>query len=263
MPHWLSCLGPLGPAWIRALCHALATAHAALLLGGTDATDATKHSVLYVGFGHDDPCPLDNAQPASPDAALSQLRDGSSWAAMLRWLPGTNAALDWIMRVRHHPASSSAALLALIDDPGGPAALQALRAGADAVLDPHSPPLIQAQLARLRHRMAPPPAGWLCLAPGWSLHAAPRELRREGVAQPLQPQLFRLLWALCQRPGHVVSPASLRVALDIPARANAQALHTAVGKLRRLLRQHGLDEHLHTMHGSGYRWSVQAIRSDP
>jgi DNA-binding response OmpR family regulator len=45
------------------------------------------------------------------------------------------------------------------------------------------------------------------------------------------------------------------VALDIPARADAQALHTAVGRLRRLLRRHGLDAHLQTLHGSGYRWT--------
>ena len=222
--------------------------------GAGEAT--TKHSVLYVGFGHPAPRPLDNSQAAEPDTALRQLVDGSSWAAMLRCAEQARAATDWIMRVRHHPASAQAVLLALVEDPGGPMALQALRAGADAVVGLRfMPALLQAQLARLRERVAPEPAGRLDVAPECTLDARTRELRGVGACQTLQPQQFRLLWALCERPGRVLSPASLRVALDIPARADAQALHTAVGRLRRLLRRHGLDAHLQTLHGSGYRWT--------
>ncbi len=216
----------------------------------------TKHSVLYVGFGHSAARPLDNSQEAQPEAALRQLVDGSSWAVVLRCAEQARAATDWIMRVRHHPASSQAVVLALVEDPGGPLALQALRAGADAVVGLRCmPALLQAQLARLRQRVAHEPAGQLNVAPDTTLDAPTRELRCGDECQALQPQLFRLLWALCERPGRVLSPASLRVALDIPARADAQALHTAVGRLRRLLRQHGLDAHLQTLHGSGYRWT--------
>ncbi|MBU6440148.1 MAG: response regulator transcription factor [Betaproteobacteria bacterium] len=224
-----------------------------------DGEPAVKHSVLYVGFGHAAPRPLDNSQAAEPDTALKQLADGSSWAAMLRCAEQARAATDWIMRVRHHPASSQAVLVALLEDPGGPLALQALRAGADAVVGLRfAPALLQAQLARLRERVAPVPAGWLSVAPDSTLDAPTRELRCGNERQTLQPQLFRLLWALCERPGRVLSAASLRVALDIPARADAQALHTAVGRLRRLLQRHGLDAHLQTLHGSGYRWAGTA-----
>ncbi len=216
---------------------------------------APKHSVLYVGFDHGLPCPLDNAQATCPETALSQLRQGCSWAALLHCAGHASPALDWMMRVRHDPASASAVLLALVDDSQGPVALQALRAGADVVQAAAAPaPLLQAQLARLRERVAPPPNGSLRIGQGCSLHAQARELRHPGGARSLQPQLFRLLWALCERPGRVLSSSSLRVALDIPARADAQALHTAVGKLRRLLREHGLGEQLQTVHGSGYRW---------
>ncbi|WP_297914036.1 winged helix-turn-helix domain-containing protein [Thiomonas sp.] len=220
-----------------------------------DRTD-TKHSVLYVGFGHGAQRPLDNSQSADPDTALRQLVDGSSWAAMLRCAEQARAATDWIMRVRHHPASSQAVLMALVEDPGGPMALQALRAGADVVVGLRFvTPVLQAQLARLRERVAPVPAGWLGVAPGSTLDAQTRELRCGERRESLQPQLFRLMWALCERPGRVLSAASLRVALDIPARADAQALHTAVGRLRRVLRPHGLDGHVQTLHGSGYRWT--------
>ena len=241
----LACV--LAHAWRAPLGHALA------LLGC--GTSPTRHSVLYVGF--DDPAasPLDNSQAASPETALSQLGDGSSWAAMLRCPAHARAAIDWIMRVRHHPGSSQAVLLALADDPAGPVALQALRAGADVVLAATvEPPLLQAQLARLRERVAPPPAGRLFPAPGCALHAATRQLQLPAANVALAPQMFRLLWALCERPGRVLDAASLRVALDIPARADAQVLHTAVGKLRRVLREHGLDGPLQTVHGSGYRW---------
>jgi DNA-binding response OmpR family regulator len=254
MPHCLPTLGLLGPLLTAWLPHALPglLGHAALSAG---STEPTRHSVLYVDFSRGAACPLDNAQPASPALALEQLRDGSSWAAMLRCAPDSGAPLDWIMGVRHHPESAHAVLLALVDDAAGPIALQALRAGADAVLDGRSPAMVQAQLARLRQRVAPEPVGCLCLAPGCSLHADSRELRQADTTRALQPQLFRLLWALCERPGRVLNPATLRVALDIPARADSQALHTAVGRLRRLLRECGLHEHLQTVHGSGYRWA--------
>lgn len=245
----LACV--LAHAWRMSLGHALG------LLGCS--ASPIRHSVLYVGF--DDPAssPLDNSQTASPEAALSQLGDGSSWAAMLRCAAQARSAIDWIMRVRHHPGSSQAVLLALADDPAGPVALQALRAGADVVLAAGiEPPLLQAQLARLRERVAPPPAGRLFPAPGCALHATTRQLQLPAATLALSPQMFRLLWALCERPGRVLDASSLRVALDIPARADAQALHTAVGKLRRLLREHRLDGLLQTVHGSGYRWSPPA-----
>ena len=245
----LACV--LAHAWRAPLGHALA-------LLGCSAPPA-RHSVLYVGFDDPAPSPLDNSQAATPDTALSQLGDGSSWAAMLRCTAQARTAIDWIMRVRHHPGSSRAVLLSLADDPAGPVALQALRAGADVVLAATvEPPLLQAQLARLRERVAPPPAGRLFPAPGCALHAATRQLQLPAATLALAPQMFRLLWTLCERPGRVLDAASLRVALDIPARADAQSLHTAVGKLRRVLREHGLDGPLQTVHGSGYRWSPPA-----
>ncbi len=225
---------------------------------------ARKHSVLYVGFEPPLDCPLSNAQPASPEVALAQLSDGSSWAAVLHHGARSRQALDWIMRVRHHPASAGAVLLAMVDDSQGPLALQALRAGADVVLPAAAPPpLLQAQLARLRERVAPAALGSLHILPGHSLHAQARELRGPRSAQRLQPQLFRLLWTLCEHPGRVVDSASLRVALDIPARADAQALHTAVGKLRRVLREHALAAHLQTVHASGYRWVLEPVAPLP
>lgn len=253
MPHCLLPLGLLARSLSVWLPHGVpALLGHALAAGGAAPT---KHSVLYVDLGRGEACPLDNAQPASPPAALAQLRDGSSWAAVLRCGRDPGPALDWITVVRHHPESADAVLVALVDDIAEPTALQALRAGADAILDARSPTLVQAQLARLRQRVAPQPIGCLWLAAGWELDAATRELRHAGGAHGLPPQLFRLLWALCERPGRVLNAASLRVVLDIPARADAQALHTAVGKLRRVLRAHGLDGRLQTVHGSGYRWA--------
>ena len=67
-----------------------------------------------------------------------------------------------------------------------------------------------------------------------------------------------LLWTLGAASGRVVGTGALRVALDIPARARDEALHTAVGRLRRLLRPHALDARLQTVHGAGYRWAEEA-----
>uniref|UniRef100_E6PU95 Putative transcriptional regulatory protein n=1 Tax=mine drainage metagenome TaxID=410659 RepID=E6PU95_9ZZZZ len=70
----------------------------------------------------------------------------------------------------------------------------------------------------------------------------------------LPPQLFHLLWTLAAQAGHVLGPQALRLAMDIPARAQADTVHTAVGRLRRALRPLGLHNHVQTVHGVGYRW---------
>ena len=218
-------------------------------------TAAERHSVLYVDLsGADVPCPLGNAQTLDPESALRHLRDGSSWAALL-YAPDASAELcAWLMRVRHEASSASAALLVLLDSNAANAAA-ALRAGADVALPRHSTPeLLKAQLARLRERVAPPPLGTLVLGPRMLLQAPTRQLWIDGEPRTLQPQPFRLLWTLAAAAGRVVGTGTLRVALDVPARARDEALHTAVGRLRRLLRAHAQEARLQTVHGSGYRW---------
>ncbi len=227
-----------------------------LLPRGSIDCAPTRHSVLHVEFAAPvRPCPISNAQTTDSESALRHLRDGSSWAALLG-APLAGAELcAWLMRARHDTDCVSAALLVLLDDPGTAAA--ALRAGADAVL-PRSvaPDVVTAQLARLRERVAPPPLGVLQLATGLVLQAPTRQLWIEGRPCVMQAQPFRLLWTLGAAAGRVVGPGALRAALDIPARAQDEALHTAVGRLRRLLRVHALDAHLQTVHGAGYRWAA-------
>ena len=221
----------------------------------------TRHSVLHVEFAAPPwPCPIDNAQTTDAESALRHLRDGSSWAALLG-APRAGAELcAWLMRVRHDADSTGAALLVLLDHVDTAAA--ALRAGADAVLPrAAAAEVVKAQLARLRERVAPPPLGVLQLAAGVLLQAPTRQLWIDGSPRALQTQPFRLLWTLAAASGRVVGPGTLRAALDIPARAHDEALHTAVGRLRRLLRPHALDVHLQTVHGAGYRWAA-AYKAD-
>ncbi len=228
------------------------------LLTGTLGTE--RHSVLYVDFSASGaPCPLGNAQTVDRESALRHLRDGSSWAALLGARDASPELCAWLMRVRHEASSASTALLVLLDAAAPPdAAAAALRAGADVALPRHSPPeLLKAQLARLRERVAPPPLGTLALGPRMLLQAPTRQLWIDGRPHALQPQPFRLLWTLAAASGRVVGTGALRVALDVPARARDEALHTAVGRLRRLLRAHAQDARLQTVHGSGYRWAPE------
>jgi DNA-binding response OmpR family regulator len=222
--------------------------------------DTERHSVLYVDFsGSAASCPLGNAQTVDAEAALRHLRDGSSWAALLHARDVSPELCSWLMRIRHEPSSASAALLVLLDAATpGDAAAAALRAGADVALPRHSAPdLLKAQLARLRERVAPPPLGTLALGARMVLQAPTRQLWIDGRPHALQPQPFRLLWTLAAASGRVVGTGALRVALDVPARARDEALHTAVGRLRRLLRAHAQDARLQTVHGSGYRWDPE------
>ena len=228
------------------------------LFAGTVGTE--RHSVLYVDFsGTQAPCPLGNAQTLDAEGALRHLRDGSSWAALAIARDASPELCAWLMRVRHEASSASAALLVLLDAAAPvDAAAATLRAGADVALPRHSgSDLLKAQMARLRERVAPPPLGTLALGPRMVLQAPTRQLWIDGRPLALQPQPFRLLWTLAAASGRVVGTGALRVALDVPARARDEALHTAVGRLRRLLRAHAQDARLQTVHGSGYRWAPE------
>lgn len=217
-----------------------------------------KHSVLSVRFSSASAdCNDTNSQPVTPQDALSRLHDGDAWAVLAVSGHDTAELTTWLMRLRQQSGGRLPGVVAFLPDPASPSALAALRAGADAVLSLDSPgELIRAQLGRLHERVAPKPAGWLQLEPGLALEAEARRLHVGEHKIDFPQQLFRLLWALAARGEHVLSPQALRLAMDIPARAQADTVHTAVGKLRRALRTHGLHERLQTVHGFGYRWRL-------
>ncbi len=225
---------------------------------------ALKHAVLRVRFafaGAD--CADANSQPVAPGEALLRLREGDAWAALLSSGHDVRELTDWLMLLRHQPGGRLPGVLALLPEVAGPGALAALRAGACAVLQHDSPAaLIRAQLARLRERVAPQPDGWLQLDGGLALDGAARHLRLGSQALTLPPQLFHLLWALAARAGHVLGPQALRLAMDIPARAHTDTVHTAVGRLRRALRPLGVERRLQTVHGVGYRWAEPDAEAD-
>lgn len=220
-----------------------------------------KHAVLRVRFasaGAD--CADANSQLVAPDEALVRLREGDAWAALLSSGHDVRELSDWIMVLRHQPGGRLPGVLALLPDVADPGALAALRAGADALLQhDSSAALIRTQLARLRERVAPQPNGWLPLDGGLALDGASRHLCLHGNTLALPPQIFHLLWTLAARAGHVLGPQALRLAMDIPARAHADSVHTAVGRLRRMLRPLGLEARLQTVHGVGYRWVESGV----
>ncbi|OZB57403.1 MAG: hypothetical protein B7X31_15080 [Thiomonas sp. 13-66-29] len=220
-------------------------------------SDPVKHSVLCVRFDTScADCGDPNSQPVQPEEALQRLRAGDAWAALAVSGHDTHELTTWAMRLRHQPSGWLPGVVALLPDVAAPGALAALRAGVDAVLlQGSTAPLIRAQLARLRERVAPQPDGWMVLDDTLALQEQTRQLRVGTQSVELAPQLFHLLWSLAAQRGHVMSPQALRLAMDIPARAHPDTVHTAVGRLRRALRPHGLDVRLQTVHGVGYRWA--------
>ncbi len=215
-----------------------------------------KHSVLCVRFaGVPDDCADPNCQPVTPAEALARLREGDAWAVLALSGHDTTELTTWLMQLRGRQDGRLPGVVAFVPDVASPSALAALRAGADALLQPDSPrELIRAQLDRLHERVAPQPSGWLPIEPGLALDAAVRCLHVGTQRIEFSQQLFRLLWALAARAEQVLSPQALRVAMDIPARARADSVHTAVGKLRRALRPLDLHLRVETVHGAGYRW---------
>lgn len=249
--------------------HGLMGAHAwalplfqgrALLIG---AVANELRAVLHVRFGDDvTPCPTGNAQTVEPEQALVQLQQGRSWAVLICCGDDQLQSIyTWLMRLRQSQQGREATVLTLVDDLTSACAPRLLRAGADLVL-PYITPSAQLslQIERLAKRLSHTLDGVLELAPGLVLIAATCELEHGNQRHALPPQSLRLLWALGSQPSQVLSIMRLRMALDIPAAANDQALHTAVARLRRQLRPLGLADALQTLHRVGYRWSLTPQR---
>jgi DNA-binding winged helix-turn-helix (wHTH) protein/TolB-like protein len=90
------------------------------------------------------------------------------------------------------------------------------------------------------------------------------ELRRAGVAVPIQDLPFRLLAALIERPGEIVSRAELTTRLwgsDTFVDA-AAGLNTAVAKLRDALDDHERPAFIETVPKRGYRF-VAPVETGP
>lgn len=219
---------------------------------------AVKHSVLSLRFASAAiACQDNNSQPVDADEALRRLQTGDAWAVLAASGEDVRELTNWLMRLRQRIGGRLPGVIVLLPDCASPGAMAALQAGADALLPLDSPPLlIRAQLARLRERVAPQPEDRIQLEPCLELDAQTRTLRLLDHTLPLPTQQFHLLWSLGARAGEVLSTQALRLAMDIPARAHADTVHTAVARLRRLLRPHDLHHRVQTVHGAGYRWSA-------
>ena len=223
-----------------------------------------KHSVLRLRFDSAPSSCLDvNSQQVEVDEALLRLQAGDAWAALAASGDDVQALTNWLMRLRQRVGGRLPGVIAFLPDCASPGAMAALKAGADALLPLDSPPtLIRSQLARLRERIAPQPEGRILLEPDLELDGQTRRLRIQDRHLTLPTQQFHLLWTLGARPGEVLSTQELRLAMDIPARAQADTVHTAVARLRRHLRPHALHQRVQTVHGAGYRWAASGAEHD-
>ncbi len=228
-------------------------AWAALLSSGHDVRDMTDWLML---LRHQPGGRLPGALALLPDVAdpgaLAALRAGAD--AVLHMTSTAALIRAQLGRLRERVAPQPDGWLQLDDD----LALdgQARRLDLSATIRPpaDSPQAGPGSLgAALRL-----PGSALLHAQANSPQGGPRDLgalHPEGMRSlVLPPQLFQLLWALAAQAGHVLGPQALRLAMDIPAQAQADTVHTAVGRLRRALRPLGLHEHVQTVHGVGYRW---------
>ncbi len=216
-----------------------------------------NHSVLQVRFGADAPvCHDRNNEPLDPEVAQQRLLYQTlSWAALLCCGPDPQPLLRWTARLRSAPQGHIPVLVTLLPDPGSPAGIAALQAGVDALLPGDSPaPLIRAQLQQLRRRLTGLQRPAMQLVDGVRLDADHRRVTCGERSVTLSPKLFALLWHLAQRPGEVATVQSLRLAMDIPARAADDAVHTAARRLRSALRPLGLHDRVQTVWGAGYVW---------
>jgi Response regulators consisting of a CheY-like receiver domain and a winged-helix DNA-binding domain len=192
----------------------------------------------------------------SAESALRRLRDGDAWGVVLSIGGSLEEAIDWLQRLRNSTCGRETVVLALCESAHSGDALRLLRAGADTTLPAEADSaLVLAQLDSLRRRLLAEPEGeWLGERETLALDARRREAWVEGRPLNLQPQQFALLWCLMAHSDRVLSPAFLLAQGAIASTTGPTTLHTAIGRLRRILRTHRLDHCVQTVHGFGYRY---------
>lgn len=187
---------------------------------------------------------LEDVPPAGPFS-------GKVWA-YIDWLCPSMSGLEMCRRLREAPATRSAHLTLVLDDPSPEAKRRALQAGAD---DYIPGPLdaehvlqrtdgLSTRQTATRHRLVNGPI---------LLDRAAHQVRINGQPVPMRPNEFRLLSHFMENLDQVFSRAALIENLGKEGEEiDERTVDVWIGRLRRALAANGAPDQLRTVRTMGY-----------
>jgi len=191
---------------------------------------------------------------ASGDAAMLQIAEDPPDLIVLDWmLPGVSG-IEICRRLRRRSATKAVPIIMLSARGEEIDRVRGLDTGADDyVVKPFSVAELIARIRTQLRRTRPATVGGQLEYDDIVLDAETHKVTRDGTPLRLGPTEFRLLSTLMEKPGRVWSRDQLldRVwGRDIYVDTRTVDVH--IGRLRKVLRQHGGKDPLRTVRGAGY-----------
>ncbi|HIE54415.1 MAG TPA: phosphate regulon transcriptional regulatory protein PhoB [Chromatiaceae bacterium] len=174
---------------------------------------------------------------------------------LLDWMLPEESGISLLRRLRQDPQKRDIPVIMLTAMAGEEEKIRGLEVGADDyVTKPFSPPELIARIkAVLRRATGADQQGRLHLG-GLTLDPAAHEVRWKGEPVPLGPTEYRLLNFLLAHAGRVYSRGQL---LDYVWPADEareeRTVDVSIRRLRKALEPFGMDRHIETVRGAGYR----------
>ncbi len=191
---------------------------------------------------------------ATGDAALLRVSEDPPDLVLLDWmLPGVSG-IEICRRLKQRVTTKAMPIIMLSARGEEPDRVRGLETGADDyVVKPFSVTELMARIRAHLRRTRPATVGERLEYDDIVLDAAAHKVSRAGKPVHLGPTEFRLLSTLMERPGRVFSREQLldRVwGRDIYVDTRTVDVH--IGRLRKVLGQHGGSDPLRTVRGAGY-----------
>ncbi len=179
---------------------------------------------------------------------------------VLDWMLPEVSGLEVCRRLRKRPETADLPVIMLTARGEEDDRVRGLEVGADDyVVKPYSPAELIARIRAVLRRTNPAAAGEALEYAGITLDPARHKVTRDGRPVHLGPTEFRLLRALIERPGRVLSRARL---LDLAWGPNIfleeRTVDVHIRRLRKALNAGGAPDVIRTARGAGY-----AIDDDP
>ncbi len=173
---------------------------------------------------------------------------------VLDWMMPNVSGIEVCRRLRADPATRSIPIIMLSARMDVPDRVRGLETGADDYVGkPYSMVELMARIQANLRRSRPAATGEVLEVGDLRLDAETRRVTRAGQEVDLSPLEFRLLAALMERPGRVLSRDWLLDRIwgkDIHVETRTVDVH--MGRLRKALRSKGGDDPLRTVRGVGY-----------
>jgi two-component system phosphate regulon response regulator PhoB len=200
------------------------------------------------------------SEAANAEQAYAEIDRKRPQLILMDWmLPGTSG-IDLVRRFQRDANTQDIPVIMLTARNEESDKIMGFNAGVDDYISkPFSPAELIARIQAVLRRAQPSPAAAMLEFPGLTLDTLSHRVTANGQELEFGPTEFRLLKFFMQHPDRVYSREQL---LDNAWGRNVYVEERTVDvhilRLRKALSPHGMENHIQTVRGAGYRFSPEA-----